>query len=253
MFDGKLKAVTFSYDDGVTQDEKLISILDKYGLKCTFNLNSGTLGRPDILKLNGKEVDHHKVSANDVARIYREHEVASHTVSHPSLNRLRNGRVMREIERDREALSRLVGYEVRGFAYPGGTEVSMSDRTVDVIRNYTGVQYARTTDSTYSFEPQFDLLRFNPTVHHVEWEKLFGLCESFLSLNADSPKIFYIWGHSYEFDVCDDWSLFEDFCAMISGRDDVFYGTNSEVLLDPDLMNYSGATLHTYTRRRFLF
>ena len=30
MFNGKMKAITFSYDDGVTQDKRLIEILDKY-------------------------------------------------------------------------------------------------------------------------------------------------------------------------------------------------------------------------------
>ena len=38
---GKLKALTLSYDDGVEQDIKFVEILNKYGLKCTFNLNSG--------------------------------------------------------------------------------------------------------------------------------------------------------------------------------------------------------------------
>ena len=33
---GKLKAVTFSFDDGVTQDKRLVEILNKYGLKATF-------------------------------------------------------------------------------------------------------------------------------------------------------------------------------------------------------------------------
>ena len=32
MFDGKMKAVTFSYDDGVTQDIRLIELLNKYNL-----------------------------------------------------------------------------------------------------------------------------------------------------------------------------------------------------------------------------
>ena len=37
----KLKAVTLSYDDGVRQDKRLISIMQKYGLKGTFNINAG--------------------------------------------------------------------------------------------------------------------------------------------------------------------------------------------------------------------
>ena len=40
----KKKAITFSYDDGVTQDIRLIELLNKYNLKCTFNLNSELLG-----------------------------------------------------------------------------------------------------------------------------------------------------------------------------------------------------------------
>ena len=37
----KYKALTLSYDDDVIFDKKLMEILDKHGLKCTFNLNSG--------------------------------------------------------------------------------------------------------------------------------------------------------------------------------------------------------------------
>ena len=39
------KAITFSYDDGVTQDQRLIEMFDRYGLKATFNINSGLLGK----------------------------------------------------------------------------------------------------------------------------------------------------------------------------------------------------------------
>ncbi len=37
---GKAKALSFSYDDGVAADKKLVKILNKYGLKATFNLNN---------------------------------------------------------------------------------------------------------------------------------------------------------------------------------------------------------------------
>ena len=58
MFSGKMKAVTFSYDDGVTQDIRLLEILNKYGLKSTFNINSGLLGKPGKLTRLGKEIQH---------------------------------------------------------------------------------------------------------------------------------------------------------------------------------------------------
>lgn len=41
MWNGKKKAVTFSYDDGVTQDRRLVEMMNTYGVKGTFNLNSG--------------------------------------------------------------------------------------------------------------------------------------------------------------------------------------------------------------------
>ena len=41
MWNGKKKAVTFSYDDGVEQDRRLIALFNKYGMKATFNQNSG--------------------------------------------------------------------------------------------------------------------------------------------------------------------------------------------------------------------
>ena len=38
---GKAKTVTLSYDDGVVYDIRLMEIMDKYGLKGTFNINAG--------------------------------------------------------------------------------------------------------------------------------------------------------------------------------------------------------------------
>ena len=70
MFQGKMKAVTFSYDDGVTQDRRLIELLDKYGLKATFNLNSQLLGNPgSLVQERGIVVNHTKVKAEEVKEL----------------------------------------------------------------------------------------------------------------------------------------------------------------------------------------
>ena len=84
--------------------------------------------------------------------------------------------------------------------------------------------------SSYDFTPQRQLLRLNPTVYHMKIEKIFELGERFVSLQADVPAVFYIWGHSYEFDIDDTRSRFEEFCRLISGRDDIFYRTDRQVL-----------------------
>ncbi len=234
MFNGKLKAVTFSYDDGVTQDKRLIEIFNKYGLKATFNINSELLGKSNTLVRGGVTVDHNKNRPEDVRSIYVGHEVAAHTLTHPTLPTVSDdNEVIRQVEEDRLKLSDLVGYEVVGMAYPGGG-VNNNERVAELIKKNTGIKYARTITSTYNYDPQTNLYRFNPTVYHVmenRKERLMELAEEFVNLKPETPKLFYIWGHSYEFDIADTWDYFEEFCKMISGRDDIFYGTNKEVLL----------------------
>ncbi len=238
MFQGKMKALTFSYDDGVTQDTRLIEIFNKYGLKATFNLNSGLLGDKRTLVRDGVTVNHNKVSKEDVRHVYAGHEIAAHTRKHPFLPDIADeNEIVRQVEEDRLALSELAGYEVVGFAYPGGG-INHNKRVADIIRQNTGVKYCRTTDSTRNFEVQTDLFEFDPTVyHHVEMDEMFRLGEQFLAMKADRPQIFYVWGHAYEFDIRNEWGRFEDFCKMMAGADDIFYGTNKEILLADDKMS----------------
>ena len=229
MWNGKLKAITFSFDDGVSQDKRLIDILNKYNLKATFNINSSLLGLKGELECGGKVVSHCKVFPSQVPEIYKGHEVAVHTLTHPLLTREDDQTVIWQVEEDRKALSRLVGYEVQGMAYPCGGQ-NTDDRVTQIIKENTGVKYSRTITSTHNFELQENLYRFNPTVFYGDVKSLFSLGEEFLKLNPAEPKLFYIWGHSYELDAgIITWEEFENFCKMISNKKDVFYGTNHEV------------------------
>ena len=230
MFNGKMKAITFSYDDCTLQDIRLTELFNKYGIKATFNVNSELLGTKNELIREGVLVNHDKIEAKDVKRIFKGHEIAVHTLTHPRLQEIEDdNEVIRQVEQDRIALSKLVDYEVVGMAYPcNGND---ADRVADIIRRHTGVKYARTTISTMNFEPQTNLLQFNPTIHRVVFDDMFRLGEEFLALKPDTPKIYYIWGHSFEFDIFDTWDKMEEFLKMMSGMDDIFYGTNREVLI----------------------
>ncbi len=42
-------------------------------------------------------------------------------------------------------------------------------------------------------------------------------------------RMFYLWGHTYEFDNDDNWNVIEEFAAYISGRDDIWYATTIEI------------------------
>lgn len=224
------KILTFSFDDGVTQDIRLIELFDRYGLKGTFNLNSELLGKPGELCYDVGRVDHNKVQPGDVKAIYAGHEVAVHTLTHPLLPAIEEeSEIVRQVEQDRLTLSELVGYEVLGMAYPcGGT--NNDERVAEIIRENTGVQYARTITSTFSFAPpQGDLLRFDPTCHFLRAEPdAVTLAERFVNSEADGVQLFYVWGHSYELDLWQKWEEFEEFCRFVANRDDVLYLTNLE-------------------------
>lgn len=227
----KKKAITFSYDDGVVQDIRLIELLNKYGQKCTFNLNSELLSKKGMLIREGKRIAHYKIYAEDVKDIYAGHEIAVHTLTHPNLTQCDEKEIVRQVETDRLNLSELVGYEVVGMAYPcGGT--NNDDRVANIIKNHTGVKYSRTITSNDRFDLQNNLYRFNPTVYHLDFEKMMQLGRDFIEMRSQTPQVFYIWGHSFEMDYAADyWVKLEEFFKLISNKEDIFYGTNQEVLL----------------------
>lgn len=231
MFHGKMKALTFSYDDGVTQDRRLINIFNRYGLKSTFNLNSALLGHAQSLIRYDMTIAFCRPRVCEIADIYAGHEIAVHTLTHPFLPQLSDDEVIREVEQDRLALSEIAGYEVVGMAYPGGGK-NYDERVAHLIRENTGVRYARTTETTDSFAVERDLFVYHPTAYHMDgWDKLMELGRRFVESTPDTPQVFYVWGHSFELDYFDTWGKFEEFCRLISGRDDIFYGTNREILL----------------------
>ena len=225
------KCITFSFDDGVRQDKRLIELFNKYGLKGTFNLNSSFLGLKGGREVNGKFLDNSKVFPSDVKEIYAGHEVAVHTLTHPNLTGEDEETIIYQVEEDRKQLSRLVGYEVTGMAYPCGG-VNNDDRVAAILQKHTGVEYARTINSNGAFNPPENPYRWHPTVYAREGDKTFQLAEKFLALETDTPQIFYVWGHAHEFDILDDmsWERVEKLCKMLSGKRDIFYATNKQAL-----------------------
>ena len=230
MFPGnKRKALTFSFDDGVTQDRRLIKLFNKYGFKCTWNLNSLSFDFPGKIEYQGKTATHDKVSIYEVKSLYEGHEVAVHTLYHPDLCKESDDSIRINVEADRIILEKLVGYPIIGMAYPFGT---VDDRVVKIIKENTPIKYSRTVWATYNFDRQDDLLKFRPTVHCLDFINLSRLIDEFINLKPEEDKIFYIWGHAYEFDFDNTWDKFEELIKKLANRDDIFYGTNKEVLID---------------------
>ena len=225
--EGKAKALTLSYDDGVQQDARLMEILDLHGLKCTFNINSGSFAPEGKVYEAGRV--HRRMTEKECAALYTNsgHEVAVHAYTHPFLEQLPQSGVVYEVMKDREKLEAVFGCIIKGMAYPYGT---VSDAVVEALR-VCGISYSRTTVSTEKFDIPTDWLRLPATCHHKN-PRLMELAEKFTAMESDkltAPKLFYLWGHSYEFEDANNWNVIEEFSQYIGGRDDIWYATNIQI------------------------
>ncbi|MBR5384103.1 MAG: polysaccharide deacetylase family protein, partial [Clostridia bacterium] len=138
MWNGKMKALTLSYDDGVEQDIRLISLMDKYGIKGTFNLNPGRQNYSDTFQKHAVTVHH--LDLKDLPKVYEGHEVAGHSCTHPHLENLTGERLRDEVIGCQDQLSQLFGRKMYGFAYPYGT---YNDEVIAVEKE-AGICYSRT-------------------------------------------------------------------------------------------------------------
>ncbi len=220
---GFRKAVTFSYDDGNQQDIRLIELFNQYQVKGTFNLNSGLDDSQEWLY---RDMPVRRLNLPEFTTLYQGHEIAVHGSQHRNMTELSPAELHDEIISDRDRLAGLFGNVPVGMAYPYG---AYSPEVIRALRR-AGIRYARTVISSYDFAPQTDLMAFRPTCHHDD-EQLFALAEAFLHTESDQMQIFFLWGHSYEFDGNHNWDRLEKFLNLIAGKPDIFYGTNAEILL----------------------
>ncbi|MBO5294911.1 MAG: polysaccharide deacetylase family protein [Clostridia bacterium] len=227
---GLAKCLTLSYDDAVMEDFRLVEIMKKHGLRGTFNINSG-LYRPHEKCLLPTEGTGHRMSVEMATELFSQDgiEPAVHAHMHSHLQTQPPAQVAYEIMKNREVLEEQFGKIVRGMAYPFGT-CACTDQVVEVLKN-CGITYARTTVSTEKFSIPTDWLRMPATCHHKN-PRLGELTTAFLEKRVSSgaePLLFYLWGHSYEFENDQNWEIIEHFAEQMGDRDDIWYATNDEL------------------------
>ena len=105
---GRQKAMTFSFDDGFSDDLRLLEILNRYHMKCTWNLNSRFLQNQDHVK------------TDEIGKHYQGHEIACHGATHGLFTYLPMEDIISEIREDRRTFEKLLGHPVTGLAYPNG-------------------------------------------------------------------------------------------------------------------------------------
>lgn len=220
---GRKKALTLSYDDGITQDKRLVSIFNKYGLKATFNINSGIQSEENYWINEGKKIQ--RMNIDEIQEVYKGHEVAVHTLTHPQLEQLSKEIIINEIFEDRKNLEKIFGYPVRGMAYPYGT---YNEKVIQVMEN-CGIEYSRTVNQHEDFHLPKRFLEWHPTCHHKN-PKLMEITKRFIENDFWGMSLLYVWGHSYEFEVDENWELAEEFCKIASNHDSIWYATNIEIV-----------------------
>lgn len=227
---GKAKAVTFSYDDGVPQDKRLAELFDQYGLKGTFNFNCEHMRKTNFTK---EQINEYFLS--------KGHEIAVHGANHRANGNARPIEGIRDVLDCRLELEEKCDRIIRGMAYPdSGITLMGNFASYDQIKNYLielDIAYARTLggDNNSFMLPQ-DFHAWMPTCHHTN-SKTMEYIDEFLKLDISTTayharrvsRLLYIWGHSYEFDRHNNWEYMQEICEKLANNDEIWYATNIEI------------------------
>ena len=233
--EGKFKAITLSYDDGTRHDYRFVKTIDKYGIKCTFNICSGQLGKDETSpRLSAGEIQEHILD--------KGHEIAVHGQFHTSPVLSRPVKAIQDVINCRLQLEDIFGIMVRGMAYPDvALKNFQNGANYETIREYLkdlGIVYARniiTNQEPLSYSLPTDWYAWNATVKHNH-PKAAEYARNFLAIDQNKlycasrwPKLFMLWGHSFEFNTENNWELLEELCGILGNHDDVWYATCMEI------------------------
>ncbi len=233
---GFSRAITFSFDDGQPQDMRLIEIMNRYGLKGTFNLMGGKCNNP-CFRIKTDESCLWDGS-DALKKVYKGHEIASHGYTHLRMTELDDNTCKEEIDKDVAALKTAFGCEINGFAAPYG---AFDQRVINSLKE-NGIRYLRAVKKNDDFAPPEDFYNWKPNGHIALFmgEDAKENIKEFFTCETELP-VLYIWGHSYEFTdyncagssrwegMTNRWEKFEETCRLISDRDDTWYATNIEI------------------------
>jgi len=225
---GKSKALILSYDDGRSEDRQLVKLMNKYGLIGTFHLNSNKLGTVGYL------------TKEEIRQVFAGHEVSVHSANHPNLTALTKIDIVYEVVEDRKELERLMGYPVRGMAYPFG---NTNELVIDAIKGL-GIEYARTVGDTYDFTIPENFLKWHPSIHQFakayfeqdkpendkkELEKFYKLINDFIG--TKELALLDVWGHSWEMsDNQSKWNETEKFFKLVANNAAIHYTTQIDLV-----------------------
>ena len=232
-----LRTVTTSWDDGHVLDLRLAQLLRSHNLPATFYLAP----------------KNHEIAPEDMLteaqiRLLDKHfEIGAHTMTHTSLPSLSDDIAKKEITDSKLYLESVVRSPITSFCYPRG-EFDKKHR--DMV-DQAGFTYARSVEVDYRLKDVSDDLAAPTTIHayshlshipriarfagfspvatfrYMHWDDLaIAVFDKMLS----GGGIYHLWGHSWEIDKNSDWDRLGRVFAHISGRAEVVYKTNRELV-----------------------
>ncbi|MBP5766446.1 MAG: polysaccharide deacetylase family protein, partial [Clostridia bacterium] len=245
------KYFTMSFDDGITQDARIIEICKKYNMPCTFNINTGLYGVSWTWVgeyLNDPTLQHVRFTrAQMESGIYDGFDVEVHTLTHPDLASYTSAAaIINEVKGDYNNILQLTGVAPVGMAYPGGAEANTNEFVIKTILDNTNVRFARMgvnhTQPTAFKLPDY-WMKWYPQAScgNISFAK--SLAKRFIQATpTDRDMLYYFWGHGFELDYNNSWDQFEELVKMISEADDIVCVTNREFyeLFKDQIPSYPG-------------
>ena len=220
---GRRKAFNITYDDGILQDVRFVALLNRYGLKGSFNLNS-RLMEEEFAWTHPSGMEVRRLSPAAARHLYDGHEIASHTLTHPYMSQLSEAEILEQMGKDRENLERLFGREVKGFAVP----FSYYSDLIASCAEKCGFEYARMSEFSGNYDPCGDWYYWKTGFYHIQ-PGLGDYVAGFLNTDRELA-VCQIVGHSYDLDAEGLWGIMELICAAVAARNDVWSCTNLELV-----------------------
>ena len=214
-----IKYFIFSIDDGTIYDEKVIEIFNKHKIRATFNLNSGLqdfVWYKDDRPVNRLNLYEHK-------HIYDNHEVASHSLTHPYMTMCPDEEVFRQVVEDITNLSNIFNRSITTFAFPF---TDFDDRTISIIKHISPISIIRVSEIDDSFKFPIDKWHVKIT----SWDIDDALKKVDRFINDDTADLFVFVAHAYDFEFANSYDKLERLCELVLSDKNIKIITMNELI-----------------------
>ena len=201
-----MKFFVFAIDDGTIFDKKVIDIFNKYGIKATFNLNSGL--QDFVWWKNHLEVK--RLNLNENNNIYEGHEVASHSLTHPYLTSLSDEDVYQEVKQDIDNLKNIFNRDIKTFSFPFD---GYDERTINIIKSL-GITHIILPDIDDSFKYPVDTYHIKIT----SWNIDDALKKVKRFIEDENAQLFIYLSHSYDYEYDNSYDKLEELCKIVTNN-----------------------------------